>query len=131
MPLLMLFFFMGCSHTDQDLFQENPGSFPGKWLLVETSFSAGGELEYQEVKNGGYFYFLTDGTFTSVNLDPCGNGTYELRDNQLTLTYNCQIQEGPNPFTFSIKFQEDYFILAPLTIMCIEGCPSKYKKLQN
>lgn len=132
MPLLMLFIFMGCNFSEDLLFQENPDTFPGKWMLVETSFSAGAELEYNKVENGGYYNFQSDGSFTSVHLDDCGRGTYLLdEDSKLILTYDCDTKDSPNPYTFSITFKEDYFILSPLSIMCIEGCPSKFKKLEQ
>ena|SRR5690554_2004625 len=133
-PLIFLLFVLlaaSCNISDAVLFQENPDTFPGQWVLVETSFSAGDELEYQEVKNGGYYRFQPDGTFTSSQLDGCGRGTYQLEDDKLTLTYDCDTKDSPNPYTFGITFEENYFILSPISIVCIEGCPSKFKKVKE
>ena len=130
LPLVLLVLLvMGCNLSDDHvLFQEKPDTFPGQWVLVETSYSTGAELEYNEVKNGGFYKFQPDGTFTSVQLDACGRGTYKLEDGKLILTYDCDTKDNPNPFIFGIAFKENYFILSPISIACIEGCPSKYKK---
>lgn len=126
--LLLSVFTMGCNLSDDILFEETPDTLTGQWVLVETSFSAGAELQYNEVKDGGYYRFQPDGTFTSVQLDGCGRGTYQLDENRLVLAYDCDPNDSPNPFIFEIIFKENYFILSPLSIACIEGCPSKYKK---
>lgn len=130
LALLLLFVLLiaGCNLSDEVLFQENPDGLAGQWVLVETSYSSGAELQYQEVNNGGQYTFLPDGTFTSIQLDGCGRGEYELKDDKLMLTYDCDPKDLPNPFVYSFTFKDDYFILSPLSIVCIEGCPSKFKK---
>ncbi|HLW21438.1 MAG TPA: lipocalin family protein [Cyclobacteriaceae bacterium] len=131
MFLLTILLSAGCDFSDDVLFHDNPDGLPGEWLLVETSFSAGAEQEYREVKNGGRYTFRTDGTFTSTQLDGCGRGTYQLKDDKLILVYDCDTRDSPNPFTFRITFEDNYFMLSPISIMCIEGCTSKFKKVKE
>lgn len=85
----------------------------------------------QTIENGPLYHFGHDGSLTvSTDFDiSCHEGTYKLDEEELVFTYGCDMGDTPNPFTYHITFEEDYMVLRPKSIVCMEGCSYKYKKI--
>ena len=103
-------------------------SITGKWQLVEQKVSIGGPATWQDVEDGNTFQLNEDGTFTGFqSFTACETGTYEVSEEELTLTYNCE--DDTKPFTYSLLKEEDAIILSPKTVICTETCEYKYRKI--
>ncbi|WP_209404229.1 hypothetical protein [Pseudozobellia sp. WGM2] len=107
----------------------------GKWKLTEAYISAGGPQYWVDVENGEEFEFFEDGTFSSDRFDTCSEGRFIIQSNELSLKYDCdeidrKFKNADGFITYTIEFENDYFILTPSSgPICIEGCSYKYKKL--
>ncbi|XOV93456.1 MAG: lipocalin family protein [Bacteroidota bacterium] len=101
---------------------------PGKWKLVEYSYSIGGPQIHKEVTDGHEIIFSNDNTFSSNANPACEGGTYQINESgsELVLTYDCdKIQTNISNITFT---SANEFVLIPKSPACVEGCSYKYQK---
>ena len=132
--VLLVFTLSSCNLLDSEYsYQKNPQGLPGTWVAVERTYSIGGPPVTKEIDKGYRISFKNDDNFSATEGFTCNSGTYILAAEELTFTYACEDlgENQPNPFTYSVRFEEDYMILSPKTVLCIEGCSVKYKKLKD
>lgn len=115
---------------------ESPSFLIGKWKVVGSYLSAGGPQYYVEVEDGETLDFATDGSFNSSEFSECSQGTYSIDGKELTLDYNCEAFNKKFPdlsgkFIYSISNETTFLLLSPVSLRCIEGCSTKYKKISN
>lgn len=124
---------LGCDDND---FLDNDNPILGKWKLAEASISSGGPQYIVPIDDGEEFTFSNNGTF-SLNRHPeCTSGSFSIKSNELILKYNCPgfttgVENSNGAITYSIILEEDYFILAPTSVTCIEGCSYTYKRITS
>lgn len=127
--MLALFCLLACE-SEETIIEEFAISTPlaGKWQRVEQKISIGGPATWEKVDNGDTFTLQTDGSFSDFQLfNDCQTGTYEAIEDELTLTYNCDIDT--KPFTYSLQKENEDIILSPKTVICTESCAFKYRKI--
>ncbi len=139
--VIAIILFGSCTqHNDDDIVTEidfeNHSYIVGKWKMVGYYQSNGGPQYYSPVSNGKVIEFTTSGTFRSSEFPQCKEGTYVVDEDELTLTFHCESFDKEFPdlngkFVFSISNKSDFLLLSPISIRCIEGCSSKYQKLNN
>lgn len=137
MAFLLMITLFGCNENENEGEKElvvDESQIIGSWKLVEASISAGGPQYLQEVENGEVFEFLDNGKFSSSKYDECTEGNFSIESSELSLMYDCdgfnpQVQNPDGAITYEITLGPDYFILAPTSVMCVEGCSYKYKKV--
>ena len=128
--IILLF---GCS-PDHGEEINSDNSILGKWKLVEARISDGGPMYPVIVKDGDEYKFSENGVFTSTIYPECSGGNFKAQEEELTLNYDCdgfnnrhENEEGA--ITFKMTFESGYLILIPTSVICIEGCSYKYKRL--
>lgn len=133
--ILSIFFFTtGCSEEETTQ-QEN--AIYGTWKLIEIYQSDGDSNPQWTTVDSGYTYtFNKDGTFSSTRFTECTSGTYEVSSNSIILDYSCNgfdtgIESPPGTFIESYIFENNYLILTPSYLNCIEGCDYKFEKIEN
>ncbi|GAA3625902.1 hypothetical protein [Flavivirga jejuensis] len=129
---IFLISLIGCS-SEQNL--NNPtdaNSIFGKWKLVEKYLSAGGPQYKVDVENGAEYSFSNNGDFVSDDFFGCTTGEFELESNTLNLMYDCdKFQDYNGLISYSLSFESNFLTLIPTTIICVEGCSYKFKKISN
>ncbi|MBD8490112.1 lipocalin family protein [Echinicola sp. CAU 1574] len=130
---LSIIMLLACHETqDPIIYDANPDGLIGTWQQVERSYSIGGPQISENISDGPLMTFEDNGLFTLTKFNECSTGTYILDGDELTFTFDCKdIEEGVNPFTFSVYFLDDYLKVSPKTTVCIEGCSAKFKKLKD
>lgn len=147
--ILIIITFTACNNNNEILEVQNLNAegnpIVGRWQLVEERYSAGFEEQYVATVTGGYFYiFKDDGTFESNRkirkyneakghyetdqFEDCNGGIYLIKDNLLTLNFTCKSGNPEYIEAFEIVDGDLYLSMRKPT-MCIEGCSSKYKKV--
>lgn len=133
--ILSIFFFTtGCSEEERTQ-QEN--ALYGNWKLIEIYQNDGGNNPQWTTVDSGYTYtFNTDGTFSSTRFTECTSGNYQVSSNSITLDYSCNgfdtgIESPPGTFIENYIFENNYLILTPSYLNCIEGCDYKFEKIEN
>jgi hypothetical protein len=101
-------------------------SLTGKWQLVTSYYSIGGPLIYKEAdkENKKYISFGKDGT---LKFEDSGYTRYKLKDS-VTITF---IKADQTEFDFFYRISDSELNLSPRTRMCIEGCGSIYRKVEE
>lgn len=120
--------------TEFDL--ENPTFLIGKWKMVGSYQSDGGPQYYVDVSNGELLEFSGDGMFTSSKYSACNEGTYSIVNKELILNYNCEAFDKQFPdlngkFVYGISKESNFLLLSPKSVLCIEGCSAKFKKISD
>lgn len=128
---LLIITLFGCGNNVNTI---NEHQIVGSWKLVEANISAGGPQYWQEIENGEEFEFLSNGNFSSNKYAECTGGEFSIKSNELRLIYDCNgfnppIENSEGVVTYEITFASDYFILTPTSVICVEGCSYKYKKV--
>lgn len=132
--LLMILSF-GCdNYDDAGIVSEN--SIIGSWKLVEAYISSGGPQYWVTIENGEEFKFLSNGIFSSNKYAECTGGNFSSEFNKLILNYDCNefttgFENSEGAITYEITFESNYFLLTPTSVICIEGCSYKYKKITD
>ncbi len=126
---------LGCDSNEQKLNDDDDSIF-GKWKLVESYISVGGPQYWADVEDGIEFNFFVDGSFTSGSFFDCTNGNFEIESNELYLMYDCQkikdkFQNSEGVISYDFSFENDFLLLTPTTLMCVEGCLYKYKRIPD
>ncbi|HEY0054264.1 MAG TPA: lipocalin family protein [Pedobacter sp.] len=114
--------FISCEKTDSI----PSNSLTGKWQLVGSYYSIGGPLIYEEAdrETKSYISFSKDG---GLQWEGSGYSNYKLKDST-TLTL---IKGDQTEFDYFYKITGGKLELSPRTAMCIEGCSSVYKKVEE
>lgn len=153
MKLLSLVFFVfafcSCVENNDALENEDIRSeadpLVGKWQLVETSYSIGGPLISKPVEDGPVIIFQKDGTYISDRkllkynkeggyyetdqYEKCTKATYNINDNFIELNFECE--SGIVEYVEVFNLEDEFLIISPYSpTRCIEGCPSKYKRIK-
>jgi len=131
---LLIITLFGCNNDDDTIVGNENGIIIGSWKLVEASISSGGPQYLVEIEDGEEFEFLNNGNFTTTRDTECTEGKFTIESNELSLIYDCDgfnphVENPDGAITYQITFGSDYFILVPTTVMCVEGCSYKYKKV--
>ena len=102
----------------------------GEWQLKEQKIGYGPPGEWEDVENGKIIEF-TSGTFKGLDNfnSSCDSGTYEIKDDELLLTYTCGDQN--DSFVYSVILEGTSMIISPRTVICIEGCEYRYQKISD
>lgn len=130
------FFMLSCSTEDED-FPFSSDMLIGKWKYTEAYISAGGPHYWVSVDGGEEIEFFINGTFISNRFSDCSSGTYLIDDGNLSLKYECSGfvsgAENENGFiTSRLEGKSSYFLLTATSgPICIEGCKSKYVRLES
>lgn len=108
-------------------------SLYGTWQLTEVYISPGTrEGEWVAVENGYTFDIQPDGTFYSSKYDKCSTGSYTISDQTISFMYNCQnfypCNASSSTCIESFSFENQYLVLRPNYLDCIEGCSYKFSK---
>ena len=119
---LLIVFSFGCQNDEMD-----NETLIGSWKQIESSISSGGPQYIIEIENGEELMFFTNGRFTSNRISDCSTGNYFNNSDELFLYYDCSKYEKVQ--TYQITFESDFLILVPTSVICIEGCSYKYKRL--
>lgn len=101
-------------------------AFTGKWKLVQTYYSIGGPLIYNDInpENEEFIQFKNNGRLVYPNSDYT---EYKLKDST-TITF---IKKDKTTQDYYFVLNEEILDLSPAgPIRCIEGCGSRYKKVQ-
>ena len=99
-------------------------SLAGKWKLVGSYYSIGGPSIYTEAKNKSYIFFNKEG---GVQFDGAGFTSYKLKDS-VTITL---VNPDQTEFDYFYKITDGQLSLSPRTVVCIEGCSSIYRKVEE
>tara|TARA_R110002049_G_scaffold308623_1_gene513176 strand:- start:549 stop:974 length:426 start_codon:yes stop_codon:yes gene_type:complete len=131
---VFIFFILGCTSNEQKANEDN--FIYGKWKLVKAYISAGGPQYWVDVEDGGEYVFFSDRTFTSKSFLDCTNGDFEIESNELNLMYDCQeiknqFQDSNGILSYDFSFKENFLLLTPTTLRCIEGCSYKFKRISD
>lgn len=96
--------------------------------MVEQKIGTGGPGEWIEVSDGDTFEFNEDGSFEEPSHPHCATGTFEVIGDTLRLNYDCPEYDVTWDYLFQ-DFNNTSFKLSPLTVMCIEGCQFRYRRI--
>ena len=98
----------------------------GKWKLYDTYFSIGGPLIYSRVAEGNDVYLTFDarGRLSGTNTDYM---SYNLKDSTI-VTF---IKKDKTTENYYYRIEDGFLNLSPAgDAMCIEGCGSRYEKIE-
>lgn len=115
-------------------------SINGKWKLFEAYISAGGPQYLVKIENGEEFEFssnakfTSNGKFTSDKFEDCTEGTFSVKSESLISRYDCDgfqtgVENSNGEITYKISFESGYLVMVPTSVICIEGCSYRYKKI--
>ncbi|GHA51709.1 hypothetical protein GCM10007103_35190 [Salinimicrobium marinum] len=109
-------------------------SITGNWKLVEAYISSGGPQYWVDIENGEEFTFLSNGSFESNKFSECTTGDFLVESKELFLNYNCDgftsgFETPEGAITYRFTFEDNYLILTPTSVVCVEGCSYKYKRI--
>ena len=131
--VVLIILLFGCSpdHTEVTN-SDNP--IHGKWKLVEERISNGGPMYTVIVEDGDEYKFSENGVFTSTQYPECTTGKFTAQEDELTLNYDCDgfksgMENTEGTITYNMTFEAGYLNLIPTSVICIEGCRKKKKKL--
>jgi hypothetical protein len=122
-----LFLTAACSDDDSGMTATPSGtSIVGEWQLVET-FDGGSPQPIRSVSNGNIINFTADNIYEDSSYS-C-EGIYTIsNENNLTIDFPC----SPNlEYRANIELEDNFEILFIRIQGCIEGCYSKYKRVNN
>ncbi|MEP5340080.1 MAG: hypothetical protein ABJL44_11770 [Algibacter sp.] len=131
--LLLVMLFFSCDTKDKiDIPFDN--EVIGKWKLFESYISSGGPQYLVDVENGEEFVFFQDGSFSSDRFSDCTDGDFLIQSENLILKYDCDgvnigSENSNGEITYNVTFESDFLILIPTSVICIEGCSYRYKRI--
>jgi len=131
--LCILTIFYGCSSDNAD----NPLPHKliyGKWKLTDAYLSTGAPQYWVSVENGEELSFFYNQSFSSDRYPECSQGKFSLEGDQLSLEFKCSDFESgaeneEGQITYRISFDKESLLLTPTSVICIEGCTYKYKRI--
>ena len=132
---LLIILSFGCDKSD-DAGIDSENSIIGSWKLAEAYLSSGGPQYWVTIESGEEFKFLNNGIFSSNKYSECISGNFSTELNKLILNYDCNgfttgFENSEGAITYEITFESNYFLLTPTSVICIEGCSYKYKKITD
>lgn len=129
--LASVFIMSSCSKNEEIPESKNfsyDQSILGDWKLVEAYISSGGPQYWVDIESGEEITFLSDGSFESNRFSECKTGEFSIESNELFLTYTCD-GFSSRAITYKLTFESNYLILTPTSVVCVEGCIYKYKRI--
>ena len=129
--LLIVLALFSCN-TDNDTITDN--LINGRWKLFEAYVSSGGPQYLIKIENGEEFMFSDNGKFESNKFQDCTNGLYKIGSGNLILRYGCDgfetgVENSNGEITYKISFESGYLVMIPTSVICIEACSYRYKKI--
>lgn len=127
----LLICFIGCSgdKSEEDFIPVSVSNLIGKWKLIETKISPGGEVDWSPTEQNANYVFRIDGTYTfeSEVKEDNVSGAYFVFNDLINIAYITKNQD-----TISRNY---YFKISPNELIldfegCIETCSLRYRKLQ-
>lgn len=99
----------------------------GKWKLIETYGSYGGELPHWTSVLDSYLYEFNRDNSLYSDVYPC-EGIYAILErDKIRLSFDCNGSQLLA--TYDIYLDKELLILTPNPSSCVEGCAEKFEKI--
>lgn len=123
--ILALLLFSSCKRENDQPFELTADGLVGKWEQHQYQGSTGvAYFETEFEATGKTITFLPDRKWNSVNFFECEEGEYSVKDQILTMIFQCD--DPVETQIFRLKREEDQLIISP---SCFEGCSYIFKKI--
>ncbi|WP_207534835.1 hypothetical protein [Desertivirga arenae] len=120
--VVLLFLLVSCKKSDFIA----SSTLTGKWQLVTSYYSTGGPLIYKDVDNDTKIY-INFGKNGELDYSNSGYTRYMIKDS-ITITF---LKNDQTTFDYYYKIYDGKLNLSPRTNMCIEGCGSIFRKVEE
>jgi hypothetical protein len=129
--LLLNISISGCSEEKTEV--QNTSIY-GTWQLVQSYVTDGVNGNWEQIENGYQYEILPSNRFISNQFRECTEGTFVLKDSEITFDYECEgfttgIETPAGSFTYQYSFDNGKLLLTPTYLNCDEGCGHKFEKI--
>jgi hypothetical protein len=131
--LTILLLQLSCTKNDTAL-DTLTNQIIGEWQISEALWWPN---PWTTVPDGYTYTFSRDGSFTSTRFTECGNGTYNIAGDELSLIFGCAdfnvwFESPNNAFVYKIEFEDlTTATLTPIIPQCIEVCVNRFTKISE